>query len=168
MSETTTLKTLAECVADRKCRKGKADGITKHGAFWRPLVVEEVCRDTAHYGNGPITIRRAGGDGIGQSAADLTYSLDIRHYRDGQVRCYVERVAWHQNGSYSGAGTQRQWTDISDCTTVEHVIRVLRGGVDFDCGCRETVLSSDHEADLTSALVSLGLAECEPSPDEVA
>jgi len=142
--------TLGVCVAYKKCRKGKATGTTRDGAYWL------VCD--------PIICRRAGGDGIGNSSADLTYELELRHYRDGEVRAVMVRDAYHQNGS---SRRYRSVPELLECRTVEAVIVCLKQGVDFENGAyTETVYSDLKEELLTNALVKLGLAECEQAPDE--
>ena len=151
------MKTLKDLIIDNKCRRGPADATTKRGAFW--LCPGAVDRGIA------IKIRRAGGDGIGQSSPDVTYSIHLRHYRSGEVRAMVERDAYHQNGSYSGGGTD--WIDVSEilgATTIEEVVVALlaAGG---DAG---PVYSKRYSGDLTKLLSGLGLPVCAPSPDEVA
>lgn len=132
-----------------KCRRGPSAAITKRGAYW--LACE------------PVKIRRAGGDGIGQSGADVTFSLELRHYRSGETRAMVKRDAWHQNGSYSGGGTT--WIDASEilgAPTIEDVIVGLlaTGG---DAG---PVYSHRQSAELTEALAKLGLPQTVAAPDE--
>lgn len=145
------MKTLRECIEGVKCRKGKATGTTKDGAFWL------AC--------GEIHLRDAGGDGIGNSGADIDFDLHLRHYRDGQVKAMVCRSSWHQN---SGHGNRYCAASILDCTTVEQVIVELKRGMVFDYqfSDTETVYSDRNAETVTTALVALGLAECEPAPDE--
>lgn len=144
-------KTLADCIRALRCRKGPADGTTKDGAFW--LAHEEE-----------IVLRRAGGDGIGQSAPDITYYLVLRHYRDGAVRAKVMEKAYHQNG------THIDWYEISalpECTTIEEAEVVLRRPVPTE-HAEICAYSGNHRADIAAALTALGLPEADPSPDEVA
>lgn len=144
--------TLETCVANAKCRKGPADGTTKRGAYW--LACE------------PITIRRAGGDGIGQSAADVTYTLELRHYRNGEVRFLVGYSAHHQNYDHDGYMCVQR---LGKCTTVEQVIcalkgtRYSRGEGDYD---GDHVYGDYHEDTLTAGLVALGMAIAESPPDD--
>jgi hypothetical protein len=144
--------TLTELVEARKCRKGSAVGTTKRGAYW--LACE------------PITLRRGGGDGIGNSAADRTYTLELRHYRNGEVRCLVGYTAWHQNYDRSGYQCVEQ---LGKCVTIEQVICELKGSrysrAEGDYG-GDHVYSDLHEGDVTTALTKLGMAAAEPAPDE--
>lgn len=149
------MNTLKDLIISKKIRKGKAHGITKHGAFWTPSGANDFF----------VVLRSAGGDGIGQNAPDVTYYLDFRHYRNGQVSAKVCRKAWHQNGEYSGAGTS--WLDVSEilnAQSVEEVIAILKGK-DLD----GSAIISDQYArnDLTPALIAFGLVESLPAPDEV-
>ena len=111
----------------------------------------------------PIKIRSFGGDGIGQGARDCTNTLELRHYRDGAVRARVHMHAWHQNGSYSGAGDWYSNADIVlTCQSVEAVIVNLKN-ISVD----ETRAYSDScEEELAETLEGLGLLEAEPAPDE--
>lgn len=145
------MKTLKECIEATKCRKGKATGTTKDGAFWF------ACDE--------IHLRDAGGDGIGNSGALIDYDLQLRHYRDGTVKAMVCWSSWHQN---SGHGNRHCAANILDCTTAEQVIVELKRGLVFDYqfSDKETVYSDGKVETVTAALVALGLAECEPSPDE--
>lgn len=143
------MKTLKEAVEAEQCRKGKADGTTKRGAYW-------LATD-------PIIIRRSGGDGIGQSSADVTWTLELRHYRSGEVRPVIHRDAWHQNGSWSGAGDDyygRQ--DIGGAGTIEEVVVRLKNGVGD-----EACYSDKRYDDLRDALLAIGMTESIPGPDEV-
>jgi hypothetical protein len=144
--------TLEVCVVNQKCRKNKAAGTTKDGAFWL------ACK--------PIHLRDAGGDGIGQGGADIDYDLHLRHYRDGTIKAVVCRSSWHQN---SGSRNSYRTVDILGLRTVEQVIVALKCGLTFDYGYGETeTVYSDHSADtLTAALVALGMDESEPAPDEL-
>ena len=137
------MKTLKEIVEDCHCRKGKSDGITKRGAYWL------ACD--------PIVCRQSGGTGCGQSSPEVTYYLQIRHYRSGEVRALVHRDAWHQNGIYSGAGDiYTSVPEIAAATTVEKVISALMAADAY---------SSRHYQELESALRFIGLPLSEPSPD---
>lgn len=140
--------TIREAIEATKCRKGTADGTTKDGAYWLAIP--------------PVKIRRWGGDGIGNSGADMTTKLELRHYRSGETRAVAHVDGWHQNG-----GTRDQWhrLDILDCATVEDVIVALKCGVSGDYD-RETVYSDLCEDALQDALAKLGLAVSAPSPDE--
>lgn len=147
--------TLREAVEQSHVRSGKSNGTTRRGAYW--LACDE------------IVLREAGGDGIGQSGPDITYYLQIRHYRGGEVRAVVHQAARHQNGSWSGAGDWYRAVDLGDCATIEDVVVVLKGGIDFHGGDgRETCYSDCHYADIRDALMPLGLAESAPAPDDVA
>src|SRR5690606_1635651 len=91
------MTTIRDQVVARKCRVGKAAGTTKHGAYWL------ACD--------PITLRRTGGDGIGNNGPAVTYWLELRHYRSGLVQASIHRDAWHQNGSYGGSGDSWETLD---------------------------------------------------------
>ena len=139
--------TLKNCVEAAKCRKGPAKGTTKRGAYW-----------LAHK---PIKIRRAGGDGIGNSGADLTFTLELRHFRGGEVRSTIHCAAYHQNGDHDSYES----LDLGDCSSVEQVIVRLKGHSFCD---GDACYSDFFEDTLTAALVELGLPEREPAPDEAA
>jgi hypothetical protein len=146
-----TMKTLKEIIIERKCRKGAAAGTTKRGAYW--LACE------------PIITREAGGDGIGQNAPDITDSIELRHFRDDNVRAVIHRDAWHQNGAHGGAGDG--WMDASgvlNCSTIEEVLVVLKG-----TALAESPVVNQYSADKTliPALRELGLPDAAPGPDEV-
>lgn len=142
------MKTLKQCVIDKKCRKGAANGTTKRGAFW--LACE------------PIKIRSYGGDGIGNNAADCTHFLQLRHYRDGEVLAIIHGNYWHQ-----GVSAPDEFVccdDILECTTVEAVIVALKGE---QMPGGNSVFSDYFTGNLTCSLTELGLVENEPAPDEL-
>ncbi len=142
------MKTLKECVIEQKCRKGPAEGTTRSGAFWM------ACK--------PIHIRRYGGNGVGNGAADCSNHLELRHYRNGDVKAVVHGHYWHQNGA--GPDDYMSVPALLDCSTVEQVIVVLKGE---QMPGGNSVYSDRLESDLKEALVALGLEETEPAPDEV-
>ena len=137
--------TLKELIEDRKCRKGQPYGTTTSGAFW--LVCDE------------IKIRRFGGDGIGQSDAERTNFLQLRHYRDGTVKALARYNVWHQNW---GDGDSFYTVPILDCETIEEVISVLKGTDEDEC----QAFGDNHKEALTNALKALGMEEAAPAPDE--
>jgi len=138
-------QTLREAIEQSKCRKGKADGTTKRGAYW-------LAAD--------IKIRSCGGDGIGQSSPDVKWYLELRHYRSGEVRPTINHRSWHQN---DGDGNQYFGrSDLCDCTTIEEVVVNLKLGVE-EWG---TCYGDDWYTDLRDALGALGLREADTSPDE--
>lgn len=148
--EVTTM-TLREAIVQALCRHGKAVGTTKDGAYW--------------LASKPIKIRDYGGDGIGQNRADTQNYLELRHYRDGNVRARVNVSASHQNGSHGGAGEWYINADaVLDCISAEAVIVALKGIRDDDHGA---MLGNAYEDDLTKALEEIGLPGYEPAPDEV-
>jgi hypothetical protein len=140
------MKTLKELIEATKCRKGSAAATTKRGAYW-------LAAD-------PIKTRSFGGDGIGQSDADCSCELHLRHYRTAGVSAIVVSESWHQN-----YGTSRTYTpvDILDCTTVEYVIARLLGTTDAAGNAIYTAWGEDN---LTAALTALGLPDAMPSPDD--
>lgn len=156
------MKTLYQAIVDRKCRTGKAKGTTSYGAYWL------ACD--------PIEIRQFGGDGIGNSGASVTMYLLLRHYRSGLVQASIHRDAWHQNGSHSGGGDAWETLDkVSDgqradgflgVTTVEDAIVALKKYRFGEGDYSQAVYSDGCEEELTKALVSLGLPESAPAPDE--
>ena len=149
---------LKALVESKKCRHGQAAGTTKNGAFWL------ACD--------PIELRRCGGDGIGNSGADVTFRLSLRHFRSGLVQAMIHRDAWHQNGSYSGGGdTWESCPSVLDCATVEEVVVALKA---MSSACRtangtwrEAVYSDRNEERVTQSLTALGLQLAAPAPDEV-
>jgi hypothetical protein len=140
--------TLREAVEHSKCRKGKAVGTTKRGAYWLA---------------GDIKIRSCGGDGVGQNAPDVKWWLELRYYRSGEVRPTLMRQAWHQNGEYGGSGDIYFGRPaLCDCTTIEEVVVNLKTGVE-EWG---TCYGDDWYSDVRDALVALGMTEASPSPDD--
>jgi len=145
--------TLKEAVELTKCRTGKADGTTKRGAYWL------ACD--------PIILRRAGGDGIGQSAADITWTLELRHFRGGEVRPTLHKDASHQNGAHGGAGDWYYGMEgLLDCGTVEEVVVALKAGVKLGRDDMDTCYSDRCFDKVRGALVALGFPEAAPGPDE--
>lgn len=133
-----------------KIRKGLACGTTKRGAFW-----------STHRDDWVATLRRSGGDGIGQSSDEVTHYLDLRHYRDGLVQATICRSAWHQNG-----GDGKTYTDASEilgCTTIEDVIVALKSITDK---YEQPVYSDHREKEVIAALTALGMPLSEPAPDD--
>lgn len=151
------MKTLKSLIIDRKIRKGTAHGTTKRGAYW--TLADKPNEYFA-------ILRRSGGDGIGQSAPDVTHGLELRHFRSGEVRAVIVRDAYHQNGSYSSGGTSyHDASAILDCVTVEDVIVALKAAGTEESG---SVYSDGKVENLTRALVALGLPVSAPAPDEEA
>lgn len=145
-----SMRTLKECVEGLKCRKGAADGTTKDGAYW--LAAKSV------------ETRSCGGDGIGQSAPDVRWWLQIRHYRGGEVRVVMHRKSWHQN---HGDKSRFRSVPVADMTTVEQIVVKLKEGVDMGDGYDTETCYSDERYDaLAETLKSIGLVEREPGPDE--
>lgn len=145
-------KTLKDLLIEKLIRKGAAHGTTKRGAYWTPVKGEYFEK-----------IRRSGGDGIGNSAPDVSFYLELRHFRDGTVKAVIVRVAWHQNGSYSGAGTTyADASSVLDCTTAEEVVVALKA-ISMD---EESVISERGSEWITAACIAFGLPESAPAPDE--
>lgn len=146
-------KTLKELIIEKKCRKGEAHGTTKRGAYWCPYVRTQYFVVTAG----------RGGDGIGQSAADITVGLDLRHYRDGTVSAVLVRERYHQN-----EGTTKQITN-ADCvlstTTVEDVVVALKGVSLIDDG--GAAISNYCVYGVVKECVAFGMPEAAPSPDDI-
>lgn len=142
----TNTATLQDLIIATKCRKGKAAGITAHGAYWLAIP--------------PIKIRRFGGDGIGQTSPDLTNYLELRHYRNGTVCTYIRHESWHQN---YGHETQIIGVDLEEKTTIEEVqVKFKNMTV---AGYHP--LSDYFQEEFIAALSSIGLPEYEiPSPDD--
>jgi hypothetical protein len=138
---------LKEVIIAAKCRKGKAEAITAKGAYWL------ACP--------PIRTRAFGGDGIGQSSADCSFHLELRHYRDGKVRAVLVANSWHQN---HGTSTEEKDFWLADqYATVEDVIIYLRLVELWD----KEGISDYHLEGITAALTALGLPEYPiPSPDD--
>lgn len=145
------MKTLKEIIAGLKIRKGTAHGTNKHGAFWTISGDDFFAR-----------IRRTGGDGIGQSTPDVSYYLDFRHFRNGEISAMVYRDAWHQNGAYCGAGkTWQNVSEVLEAQTIEQVVVILKG-IEID----GSPVCGSNPVDLIESLRKLGLPEAEPAPDE--
>lgn len=140
--------TLKELVIAKKVRKGEPDGRNKRGAYWVALSVK-----TAAYG----------GDGIGQSAADIAWYLEIRHRRDGLCDGVLRRWSWHQN-----TGTDniyRICDSVLDMSTIEDILdRLAEIGEDGEYDERYYV-DSYHRENVTKALEEIGLKHAK-APDE--
>lgn len=144
-------KTLGELIVARRCRKGAAIGISPRGAYWHPAK--------------PVTINRAGGDGVGNSACDLTMKLELRNYRSGLVEVVVRVESWHQNtSSRTRVVLNNDLRQVLQATTAEDVIATLLGLGD---GHNGPLYSDRFEADLIAWLGGLGLPACLPAPDDV-
>ena len=147
-----TTTTLQDLIIAAKCRKGKAEAITKKGAYWLACPA--------------IRIRSFGGDGIGQSSTDCRNYLELRHYRDGTVKVMVNFHTWHQN---HGSSDTYILAPVLECHTTEEVIVRLKNiGIKEGYYQNFTAAYSDWGQDtLTEALTTLGLPEYEiPSPDD--
>jgi hypothetical protein len=137
--------TLQDLIIARRVRKGPASGTTKRGAYW--LACDRII--TGSYG----------GDGIGQSAAQITVFLVLRHYRDGAVRAIARVHGWHQNYTHDN------WYSIPSlpaCRSAEEVIVALLGRSTEETG---RLYTPDAESGLVAALSNLGLPQALPSPD---
>lgn len=148
------MKNLKTLVEESKCRRGPSDGTTSSGAYWL------ACD--------PILIHSCGGDGIGNSSADVNYFLELRHFRAGTVEPVLVRSVYHQN-----SGKKRyvvRCLDLLKCDTSEKVIISLKLGVCFpDCFPSPVdVVISDLYAEkyLLPALSRLGMVDAEPGPDD--
>lgn len=147
--KTHTPPTIEAATIATKCRKGKSAGITKNGAYW-------VALET-------LTLT-AGGDGIGQSAAQIEFRLQLRHYRTGLVTAAVVRSSWHQNSGHRS--TVWGAPGVLACETAEEVIAALKtvGCCDeygFDADCVEPFF---YET-IISALGEIGIPAAAASPD---
>jgi hypothetical protein len=145
------MKTLSELIVDQKSRKGKSAGTTRKGAYWLA---------------GEVKIRAYGGDGIGQSGADCSKRLQLRHFRDGDTQAVIRSSSWHQN-----YGTSTDYASVPallDCTTAEQVIVILKQTRvrDDENGYADNAYSDHFEDELTAMLSGIGLPESEPAPDE--
>ena len=149
MDTTTTTKTLRDIIIARKTRKGEADNITKDGAYW----------ETA------INLQNGGGNGIGNNGSSVTHYLEVRHYRNGELRGYLNRHLWHQN---DGTTHQRTRADnLLDCSTIEELIQTAKKhkieSVYDDS--YEIEISNEGEKRLCEGLPEMPASE--PAPDEV-
>ena len=137
---------LKELVRARKCRKGNPYATTAQGAFWLPC--------------GEIQIRSFGGTGDGNSEPLRNNYLQLRNFRDGQVKAAVKFQSIHKD-----IGTQNAYynVDIDCCSTVEDVIIKLKG-VSYK---GMSAYSDQFKGNLTNALKALGMIESLPGPDEV-
>lgn len=147
MAPTTKPRTIGDALVGLRARKGKAAGIDDNGAWWHAVVPKSVCT------------RSWGGDGVGQSCADLRAYIGARHYRDGRLVVGVLARSWHQN-----SGERATWhplRGIADATTAEDVIRALvaaMGGEFYRPAWRD---------DVVAWCVALGIPEAPASPDDV-
>lgn len=142
--------TLEEAVKALKCRKGPSAGITKRGAYW--LAAR------------PVLIRRFGGDGVGNNAADRRIFMEVRHFRDGHVRFTLHEDALHENGTYGGAGDWWTTVELGGCRTAEEIKVILSGAT---VSATEHGAYSNHYSDNIDGLAaSFGLPISMPAPDE--
>jgi hypothetical protein len=145
------MKTLKQICIERKVRKGESAAVTADGAYW--LAVDTI-------------INSGGGDGIGQSAADVSYGLKIRHYRSGEIRAYLTRHTWHQNDGNHTDKTRAD--DLLDCTTIEELrAAIARHEISSDyCEPRPCSVSAHHlEHNLIPDLPEMVLQVA--APDEI-
>jgi len=145
-----TLKTLKEIAIARKSRKGPADKITQDGAYW--LAVE-------------IEIDSGGGGGIGQSGAQVSYLLQVRHYRDGDIRAYITRKTWHQNDGGNNRRTRAD--DLLDCSTIEELITAMQQHEIESDYCENYKIAVSDYGHKTMITNLPELPESLPAPDEV-
>jgi hypothetical protein len=103
------MKTLEDLIIEAKCRSGKPYEISEDGAYW--LYTDR------------ITLKRTGGDGIGQSTADISYILELRHYRNDDVRAIIIVELWHEN--YGKKTEEINADSVLSCTCVEELIIAL-------------------------------------------
>jgi hypothetical protein len=157
------MKTLKELIEETKCRKGKACGTNKRGAWWLAV-------DTAEYdGEAGILIKAGGGDGVGQSAPTYRVYLQLRHYRNGDVGAVIQRASWHGN-----TGDNYNYTTLKHCggndapiigilaaRTVEDAVVALKAA-DFEDAC----YSDTCYDELRDGLIGIGMPEAEQGPDE--
>ena len=145
-----TLKTLREIAIARKSRKGPADKITQDGAYW--LAVE-------------IEIDSGGGGGIGQSGAQVSYLLQVRHYRSGDIRAYITRKTWHQNDGGNNRRTRAD--DLLDCSTIEDLITAMQQHEIESDYCENYKIAVSGYGHKTMITNLSELPESLPAPDEV-
>jgi len=151
------MKTLSDIIIDSKCRKGGADGITEHGAYW-------LCPQSKIAGNrGVKTLIRSWGDnGIGQACADLRNYMELRHYRGGKVSAVVVALSWHQNSGDSQ--TEMEIDSVLTTTSVEELQSALLSLEDENYG---PVYGKNFSEKLAALAELIGLPACAPSPDDV-
>ena len=161
------MKTLKEMIEATKCRKGKASGTNKRGAWW--LAVD----GSEYAGESGLLIKSGGGDGIGQSATTYRVYLQLRHYRHGDVGAVVLWYGWHQNQgdtySYTTLAHCRADTDPAElggskiliAKTIEDVVVALKAA-DTDNAC----YSDTCYDELRDGLSGIGMPEAEQGPDE--
>ena len=152
------MKTISEIIIDSKCRKGGSDGTTQHGAYW-------VCPPSPIIGNLGLKtlIRSYGGDGIGQSCADLRNYLELRHYRGGKVEAVVLCNSWHQN--YGDKQIVVVADSILAATTTEELEVALLALTDEH---DTNYYSQSMRSKLDALAETIGLPSSLPAPDEIA
>jgi len=137
--------TLKDFTIAKKCRKGESAGRNKKGSWWVAFSEKTACY---------------GGDGIGQSAADIDYKFKIKHYRNGDVEAVFVRHSWHQN-----TGNRYEYIPVSgvlEMTTIEDVLDCLASISDDGDRC---YVDSTYRDDMTQALEEFGLEHAK-APDE--
>ena len=140
--------TLKQIIIDRKTRKGESTKITKDGAYWQTSVKFDG----------------GGGDGIGCSGAEVGWYLEVRHYRDGHLRAYINRYTWHQNEGSTNTRTRAD--DLLECRTQEELIaNMQKHSISDDYRGNEPVeVGGWGRGKIAKALPEL--PDSEKSPDE--
>jgi len=143
-------QTIGTIIAKQKIRKGPSDGTTADGAFW-------LLGD-------PILIRDYGGDGLAYHKPQLQNFLQLRHFRNGKTEAVVHTVAeWA--GYNSDCGPKHYYEAVPtliDCKTIEEAIVILKGTFVYN----GMAISQCGEDELEVYLMSFGLPEAEPAPDD--
>ena len=150
------MKTLSDIIIDSKCRKGGADGITAAGAYW-------LCPQSKIAGNRgvPTLIRSYGGEGIGNSRADLRHYLELRHYRGGKVSAVVVATSWHQN-----SGTQETETEINSVLTSTSTEELESALLALEDQNGQPVYTKFCSEKLAALAELIGLPDSAPAPDD--
>lgn len=147
------MKTLLEIVRSKNIRVGDAHGVSKRGPFWAVKIVLAVTSTESPAGeyegapnpNGIVT------------TVD-TNVLELRHYRDDQVRATVVNYLDREPQRY------RDVSNILGCASVEEVLPALKERSFRHHG--KIMGDRPGEASVVESLLVLGLPMTAVGPDE--
>jgi hypothetical protein len=140
--------TLTELIANLNSRIGQADGYAEKGAYW--IAFDQRI---AQRGGGKYPLRSI-------------QSLQIRHYRSGEVESIIEFLEFHEDSDRESRTCLS--LDLSGATSVEEVIvGLLSFPSTQERFPLRPVVDEEFEKSLIKALQKLGLALAPAaSPDE--
>jgi len=143
-----TKPTLNDFIANQYCRSGKPDGYTEKGAYW--VAFNE-------------RIAQRGG---GKHPLRSLQSLQIRHYRSGEIESLIELLEFREDVDRSSRTIVR--IDLSEAVSVEEIlVGLLSLPSTQERNPLRPVVDEEFEKALIKALKGLGLALAPAaSPDD--